>query len=94
MAPQDLVREHGQSVARVQREADAELRWQRRPAAPALAAVDDVIVDEERVVEQLDCDGDRQDLGVAAAESAACSHAECGPKRLSRPTRIYPRDAV
>ena len=57
--------------------AHAELRRQRGPAAPSLAAVDDVVVDEERVVEQLDCHGDRQDLGVAAAEGAACSHAEC-----------------
>ena len=62
MASQDLVGEHGQSVARVQREAEAELGPQSGPAAATLAAVDDVVVDEEGVVEQLDRDGDRDDL--------------------------------
>ena len=37
MAPQDLVGEHSERVARVEREAEAVLRRERRPPAPALA---------------------------------------------------------
>ena len=36
---------------------------QRRPAAPLLAPVDDVVVDEERVVQQLDRNRDRKRVG-------------------------------
>jgi len=52
------------------------------------------ISDEERVVEQLDRDGDRQHLTVAAAEGAAGGHAESRPQRLSGPARIDARNAV
>ena len=66
----------------------------RRPPSAALAAVDDVVVDEERVVQQLDRDGDRQDVAVAPAERAARRHAQRGPDRLPRPARVRARDAV
>ena len=94
MASQDLVGEHGQRVAGVQREPEAVLGRERRPTAAALAAVDDVVVDEERVVQQLDRHGDRQDVAVAAAERAARRHAQRGPDRLARPARVRARDPV
>ena len=39
-----------------------------RYAPAALAAVDDVVVHQERVVEELDRDRERQDVGIATAE--------------------------
>ena len=94
MAPQDLVGEHGQGVAGVQREPDAELGSERRAPAATLAAVDDVVVYEEGVVQQLDRHGDRQDVTVAAPECAARRHAQRGTKRLSGTARIHTRDPV
>ena len=59
MPAQHLVREHGERVAGVEREPEPVLGGKRRSPAAQLAAVDDVVVDQERVVQQLDRDGDR-----------------------------------
>ena len=72
----------------------AVLGGERRTPATALAAVDDVVVDEEGVVQQLDGHGDGHDVGVAAAEGAARRHAQGGAQRLARAAGVVARDAV
>ena len=94
MAAQHAVGQHGQSVARVQRQPQSVLGDQRRAPAAALGAVDDVVVDEEGVVQQLDRHGDGQRVAVVAAEGAARGHAQRGADALAGPARVRPRDAI
>ena len=91
---QHAVGEHGQRIARVERECRAVLGGQGRAAAPAQAAVDDVVVHEERVVQQLDRHGGRQDVRRPAAEGAGSGQAEGRAQGLAGPARVDARDAV
>ena len=69
--PQHAVREHRERVAGVEGYRQPVAGVQRRSPATALAAVDDVVVDQERVVQHLDRDSDRKHIRVAAAEGPA-----------------------
>jgi hypothetical protein len=87
VAPQHPVGQHGQGIPGVQGEAQAVLGRQRGPTPPALAPVDDVVVDQEGVVQHLD-GGRRTERvlgrtaeGLAGREAQSRADGFAGPAR-------------
>ena len=64
-----------------------------RAAAPQPALVLDVVVDQERVVEQLDGHGGAEGLLDRAAEGLAAREHERRPDALAGPRRVVTREA-
>src|ERR1700737_1555588 len=88
-----LHREQVRRVAHVHRDADAVLAMNRRALATALAAVLEIVMDQESVVKELDRDGRRECLALAPAERTASGHAESGAQAFS-PAPGIRRDQV
>src|SRR5689334_9634155 len=92
--PQRFHGEHGQGVPHVDGDRRAVRAMQRRLPAPLQAAVLDVIVDEERVVGQLDGDRGTQRLVDRPAEGLAGGQQQGRADALSGPGRIVPHEVV
>jgi hypothetical protein len=76
---QQTLADDQQGVAGIERELRAVRGGQGRAAPPGGAAVHDVVVDEERVVQQLDRDRHGQRGGRRSAEGPARGQAQAGP---------------
>ena len=86
--------QHRQRVARVQRETDTCARVQGRFAPSTQAAVRDVVVDQEGVVEHLDRDGRKHHLGLVTAERDRGGQADRRADVLGRPSGIVADQVV
>ena len=91
---QDALGQHGQAVAGVERESDAVLGVQGVEAATQEAAVGDVVVDQERVVQQLDGDCGSHDVPSSAPERLARREAQRGTDELGGTGGIVPDQVV
>ena len=92
--PQRLHGQHGQGISHVDGDRRAVHAMQRRPPAPLNAVVLDVVVDEERVVGQLDGDRGTQRLVDRPAEGLAGCQQQGRADSLAGPSGIVPHEVV